>query len=43
MKDKAKFGIDNTIVHTETAVLVALITGNQSQEQTNEYIDEMEF
>ena len=43
MKDKAKFGIDNTIVHTETAVLVALITGNQSQEQTNEYLDELEF
>jgi GTP-binding protein HflX len=43
MKKEVKFKTDNTIVHVETAVLVALVTGNQTEEQTNEYLDELEF
>jgi len=43
MADKVKFKTDNTIVHEETAVLVALITQEQSEEQTNEYLEELEF
>ncbi len=43
MKDKVKFGTDNTIVHTETAVLVAVVPKEQSDEQTTEYLDELEF
>ena len=43
MKDKTKFGTDNTIVHTETAVLVAVVPKEQSDEQTTEYLDELEF
>ncbi len=43
MKDKTKFGTDNTIVHTETAVLVAVVSKEQSDEQTTEYLDELEF
>jgi GTP-binding protein HflX len=43
MKDKAKFKVDNTIVKIETAVLVALVPKDQSDEQTNEYLDELEF
>ncbi|HLP21502.1 MAG TPA: GTPase HflX [Chitinophagales bacterium] len=43
MKDKTKFGIDNTIVHVETAVLVTFVPKEQSDEQTTEYLDELEF
>ena len=43
MKEKVKFGTDNTIVHTETAVLVAVVPKEQSDEQTTEYLDELEF
>ena len=43
MKDKAKFGNDHTIVHVETAVLVAYVPKEQSDEQTTEYLDELEF
>ncbi len=43
MKEKVKFKTDNTIVHIETAVLVALVTKEQTEEQTNEYLDELEF
>jgi GTP-binding protein HflX len=43
MKEKVKFGNDNTIVHVETAVLVGLISKDQSEEQTKEYLDELEF
>jgi GTP-binding protein HflX len=43
MKEKVKFGTDNTIVHTETAVLVAVVSKEQSDEQTTEYLDELEF
>ena len=43
MKEKPKFKTDNTIVHIETAVLVALISKEQTEEQTNEYLDELEF
>lgn len=43
MKDKVKFGTDNTIVHTETAVLVAVVPKEQNDEQTTEYLDELEF
>jgi GTP-binding protein HflX len=43
MTDKIKFGTDNTIIHQETAVLVAVIHKNQDEEQTNEYLDELEF
>ena len=43
MRDKPKFKVDNTIVHIETAVLVGLITKDQTEEQTNEYLDELEF
>jgi GTP-binding protein HflX len=42
-KEKVKFGMDNTIVHIETAVLVGLISKDQSEEQTKEYLDELEF
>lgn len=40
---KVKFKVDNTIVHEETAVLVALISKEQTEEQTTEYLDELEF
>ncbi len=43
MKDKTKFGNDHTIIHTETAVLVAYVPKDQSDEQTTEYLDELEF
>ena len=43
MSDKPKFKVDNTTVHIETAVLVALVSQNQSDEQTTEYLDELEF
>ena len=43
MADKVKFKTDNTIVHEETAVLVGLISKDQPEEQTNEYLDELEF
>ena len=43
MKDKSKFKTDNTIIKVETAVLVALISKDQSDEQTTEYLDELEF
>ncbi len=42
MKDK-KTLIDNTYVHQETAVLVAVTTKAQNEEQTIEYLDELEF
>ena len=42
MRDKPKFKVDNTIVHIETAVLVGLITKDQTEEQTNEYLDELD-
>lgn len=40
---KVKFKIDNTIVREETAVLVGLISKEQTEEQTQEYLDELEF
>lgn len=43
MKDKTKFGNDHTKVHVETAVLVAYVPKEQSDEQTTEYLDELEF
>src|SRR4051812_30003647 len=43
MKDKAKFKVDNTVLKIETAVLVVLVPKDQSDEQTNEYLDELEF
>ncbi len=43
MKQKVKFGTDNTIIRVETAVLVGLISKDQTEEQTNEYLDELEF
>lgn len=43
MKEKVKFGNDNTIIHIETAVLVGLISREQTEEQTQEYLDELEF
>ncbi len=43
MKEKVKFGTDNTIIHIETAVLVAVVPKEQSDEQTTEYLDELEF
>lgn len=43
MKEKPKFKVDNTIVKIETAVLVALVPKDQSDEQTTEYLDELEF
>ena len=43
MAEKVKFKTDNTIIKEETAVLVALISQEQSEEQTNEYLDELEF
>ncbi len=43
MSEKPKFKVDNTTVHIETAVLVALVPQNQSDEQTTEYLDELEF
>ena len=43
MKDKPKFKTDNTIIKVETAVLVALAPKDQSDEQTTEYLDELEF
>lgn len=43
MSEKQKFKVDNTTVHIETAVLVALVPQNQSDEQTTEYLDELEF
>ena len=43
MKEKPKFRTDNTIVKVETAVLVGLISSDQSDEQTTEYLDELEF
>ena len=43
MKEKVKFGNDNTIIHVETAVLVGLISRDQTEEQTQEYLDELEF
>lgn len=42
MKEK-KTLIDNTYVHQETAVLVAVTTKAQNEEQTTEYLDELEF
>jgi GTPase len=41
--NKIKFKHDNTLIKQETAVLVGLITKEQSEEQTNEYLDELEF
>lgn len=43
MSEKPKFKVDNTTVYVETAVLVALVSQNQSEEQTKEYLDELEF
>jgi GTP-binding protein HflX len=43
MSEKPKFKVDNATVHVETAVLVALVSQNQSDEQTTEYLDELEF
>lgn len=43
MSEKPKFKVDNTTVHVETAVLVALVSQNQSEEQTTEYLDELQF
>lgn len=43
MSEKPKFKVDNTTIHIETAVLVALISKDQTEEQTLEYLDELEF
>lgn len=43
MSEKIKFKTDNTIIREETAVLVGLISKEQTEEQTNEYLDELEF
>lgn len=43
MSQKQKFRTDNTIIKIETAVLVALAPKDQSDEQTTEYLDELEF
>ncbi len=37
------FKIDNTTKEQEKAVLVALITKDQNEEKTNEYLDELQF
>ncbi|MBK7148144.1 MAG: GTPase HflX [Bacteroidetes bacterium] len=42
MKEKKEL-FDNTYVHQETAVLVAVSTKSQTEEQTTEYLDELEF
>lgn len=42
MKEKKEL-FDNTYVHQETAVLVAVSTKAQTEEQTHEYLDELEF
>ncbi len=42
MKEKKEL-FDNTYVHQETAVLVAVSTKAQTEEQTTEYLDELEF
>ncbi|HWB64258.1 MAG TPA: GTPase HflX [Chitinophagales bacterium] len=43
MSDRKKPLNDNVTVKQETAVLVGLITKEQTEEQTNEYLDELEF
>ncbi len=43
MNEKKKFLTDNTFLKRETAVLIGLISKEQSEEQTNEYLDELEF
>src|SRR4051812_8879616 len=43
MKDKPKFKVDNTVIKIETAVLVALVSKEQTDEQSTEYLDELEF
>ncbi len=43
MSEKPKFKVDNTTIHIETAVLVGLISKDQTEEQTIEYLDELEF
>ncbi|MGB1247257.1 MAG: GTPase HflX [Chitinophagales bacterium] len=37
------FEIDNTEIHVEKAVLVGLVTKDQSEEQLTEYLDELAF
>ena len=40
---EVKFQVDHMNVKRETAVLVAVIDKNQSEEQAKEYLDELEF
>ena len=43
MSEKGKAKIDNVNIKEETAVLVGLITQDQTEEQTKEYLAELEF
>ena len=43
MKEKGKAKIDNMNVKEETAVLVGLISQDQTEDQTKEYLAELEF
>jgi len=43
MSEKSKAKIDNVNVKEETAVLVGLISQDQTEEQTKEYLAELEF
>src|SRR5580704_14373477 len=43
MNEKGKAKIDNMNVKEETAVLVGLISQEQTEEQTKEYLAELEF
>jgi GTP-binding protein HflX len=43
MNEKEKFKIDNQVFREELGVVVAVMQKNESEEQTNEYLDELEF
>jgi len=43
MNEKEKFRIDNQVFREEVRVVVAVMQKNDTEEQTNEYLDELEF
>jgi GTP-binding protein HflX len=43
MNEKVKFRVDNVNIKKETAVLIGLVTKDQTEEQMKEYLDELEF
>jgi GTP-binding protein HflX len=43
MNEKEKFKIGNQVFREELGVVVAVMQKNESEEQTNEYLDELEF